>query len=471
MGPLIKVPGKHYFKNPTTGSFVYLTGSHTWNNFQDSGKTDPPAAFDYEAHLNWLTAYGHNFIRFWVFEQVKGDQKHDDRWMSPAAYQRTGPGTALDGKPKFNLDKFNQKYFDRLRSRTLKAKDKGLYVSIMFFQGWSIDSSYSGDGNPWNGHPFNKNNNVNGINGDFYNGNGTGEEFHSTLNSSVLDYQKAYIRKVIETVNDIDNVLFEICNEDPGGDSFWADKHKHWQVELADYVKSYEAIKPYQHPVGITATRKLGNSFAWNSNADWVSSAKTSTSCDDAYIINPPIPTHGKVDILDTDHIFGIGGGREWVWKAFMRGYNPIYMDHLEDISNNKCGPYDMIDARNSMGYTLRYANRINLGTVSPSISISSTKYCLYDEGNEYLIYSPNNSSFTVDVKEGSYDIEWFDPSDKSTSYGNATYHRSGLITFTKPSHIKGDAVLYLKIKPAASNATTPSTSTSTNSTILRADR
>ena len=37
---------RRYFAGPT-GDIVYLTGSHTWCNLQDIGKTDPPAPFDF----------------------------------------------------------------------------------------------------------------------------------------------------------------------------------------------------------------------------------------------------------------------------------------------------------------------------------------------------------------------------------------------------------------------------------------
>ena len=35
---------------------------------------------------------------------------------------------------------FNQEYFDRLRSRVIAAGECGIYVSVMLFQGWSIES-------------------------------------------------------------------------------------------------------------------------------------------------------------------------------------------------------------------------------------------------------------------------------------------------------------------------------------------
>src|SRR5688572_23655539 len=41
---------------------VYLTGSHTWGNLADSNEHP---AFDYNAYLDFLDKYKHNFIRLW----------------------------------------------------------------------------------------------------------------------------------------------------------------------------------------------------------------------------------------------------------------------------------------------------------------------------------------------------------------------------------------------------------------------
>ena len=52
------------------------------------------------------------------------------------AFQRTGPELALDGKPKFDLTQFDQTFFDRLRTFVTAARDKGIYASVMLFQGF-----------------------------------------------------------------------------------------------------------------------------------------------------------------------------------------------------------------------------------------------------------------------------------------------------------------------------------------------
>ena len=69
-GPLRVHPeNPRYFTDGRTnadGSLkaVYLTGSHTWNNFQDSGPDATP--FNYSAFLGLLETHHHNFFRLWT---------------------------------------------------------------------------------------------------------------------------------------------------------------------------------------------------------------------------------------------------------------------------------------------------------------------------------------------------------------------------------------------------------------------
>ena len=48
---------------------------------------------------------------------------------------RTGPGTAFDGRPKWDVTKVNPQFLDRLRERVLQFRANGIYVSVMFFRG------------------------------------------------------------------------------------------------------------------------------------------------------------------------------------------------------------------------------------------------------------------------------------------------------------------------------------------------
>ena len=428
-GPLRVHPANPRYFADGSGKVIYLTGSHTWYNLQDSGTIGASlTSFDYNAYLDLLESSGHNFMRMWAWEGGG-----NERYCEPLAYNRTGPGMALDGKPKFDLKQFDQEYFDRLRTRVAAAGHRGIYVSIMLFQGWSIYSH--GYGNPWPLHPFNKANNINSIDGDA-NGDGEGKEVHTLQVPAVTRLQEAYTRKVIDTVNDLDNVLYEITNET-------AIFSKDWQYHMVKYIKSYEANKPKRHPVGMTAfdSGRAGSMPAlWGSPADWISPQNDGTSGD--YMGNPPLANGRKVVISDTDHLWGVGGDRVWVWKSFTRGSHTIYMDPITKPD----GTVEPLwkDARKAMGLTLSLAKRMNLAKMVPHNKLASTLYCLANPGSEYLVYLPEGGQVTVDLTstQGTFAVEWTHPVDGTVTPGEMALGGDKR-AFKAP--FSGDAVLYIQ--------------------------
>ncbi len=110
--------------------------------------------------------------------------------------------------------------------------------------------------------------------------------------------------------------------------------------------------------------------------------------------------------ISDTDHLWGVGGDQAWVWKSFLRGHNPIFMDPYQ-------GPDLKWDpVRENMGHTLRYAQRLDMATMVPLGNLASTGYCLASEGSNYLVYLPQGGSVTLDLSSASglLTVEWFNP-------------------------------------------------------------
>jgi hypothetical protein len=319
--PLRVHPEDPRFFQDAQGRRVRLAGSHHWDSLIDNAER--PGGFDFEEYLDRLAAWGHNFIRLWTHEAWTRD-------LHPRWYERTGPARALDGRPRFDLTRFNPEYFDRLRRRVVRAGERGFYVSVMLFNGWSIHNK--GEGNPWDRHPFNRENNVNGIDGD-PDARGEGSDIHTLRIPEITRIQETYVRKVVETAGDQDHILWEISNESP-------QESVTWQYHVIRYLRDTDANR---HPIGMTATFPGNrNEDLFNSPADWISPGNKG-----GWKKNPPPADGRKVVIVDTDHLWGIGGDAAWVSRMFRLGYHVAYMDPLDDDPVRE-------EARRAMGAGLR---------------------------------------------------------------------------------------------------------------------
>lgn len=409
------------------GEPVYLTGSHVWNNLVDMSADDPPAPFDFPAYLEWMSGLNHNFIRMWAWELVNWDRQTRVT-VAPHPWARTGPGAALDGKPRFDLRVFDEAYFDRLRRRLEQAKEHRIYVSIMLFEGWG--TRFSADA--WENHPFHPDNNVN-VAGFTQARLESRFQIHTLEVPELTEIQEAYVRKLVDTVNDLDNVLYEICNEAHAAST-------NWQYHMIDFVHAYEQGLPNQHPVGMTFQFDGGtDQTLFDSPADWISPGPSSGYRDD-----PPSNDGRKVILNDTDHLWGIGGNADWVWMSFLRGLNPIFMDPYDgQVLGNPFDP-QWEPIRLAMGYTRTVAERIDLKHMTPRNGLASTGFCLANPGIEYLVYLPDGGSVEVTLTDVAtvYAVEWFDPD--SGEFLSATPRTgAGTQTFTSPLG-NGAAVLHL---------------------------
>jgi len=389
-----------YFTD-SSGEAVYLTGSHTWNNLVEMSGDTRIDTFDYQAYLKFLKSYNHNFIRLWAWDlltwNTQGNREENSKIVEifPKPWLRTGPGVATDRKPKFDLTKFNQDYFDRLRRRVIAAGDNDIYVSVMLFEGWGLQFSPNGFKN----HPFHPLNNVNAIEIDTA-GDANGFEIYELSNDKITRLQEAYVKKVIETVGDLDNVLYEISNENHLSST-------EWQYHIIRYIKEVEAHTGKQHPVGMTFQYKGGsNKDLFESPADWIS-----PNPEGGYNNNPPENDGSKVIITDTDHLWGIGGNRKWVWKSFMRGLNTIFMDPYDGkVLERGSGETWAEEVRVALGYTRQFADKMDLIKSVTAGNIVSSEYCLAVPGKEYLVYIPDGNKVEIDLSsaEGNYKVEWF---------------------------------------------------------------
>lgn len=402
-GPLkVSEINPRYFTD-NSGKAVYLTGSHTWDNLVDMTVDDESPVFNYDEYIKFLTAHHHNFFRLWAWDIFTWDTRHNRSKdslilkVSPHPWLRTGSGTALDGKPKFDLTQFNPDYFDRLKKRVKAAEEANIYVAVMLFEGYGTQFLPKA----FNQHPFHPENNINNIEMDTSH-DSLGVKIYELGNEQVTKLQELYVNKVIETVGEFDNVLYEISNENHP-------ESTEWQYYMINYIKKVEQEIGKVHPVGMTYQHKGGlNQTLFDSPADWISPGREGD-----YQKNPPVNSGQKVILTDTDHLWGIGGYRQWVWKSLLRGLNPIFMDPYKgEVLNKGEGDEWEQEMRIAMGLAKKISDKIDLINMVPSTTVTSSGYSLVNKGKEYLIYIPEGRETEVDLsaENGMFQVIWIDP-------------------------------------------------------------
>jgi hypothetical protein len=156
-----------------------------------------------------------------------------------APFERTGPGRALDEEPKFDLDRPNPEFYDRLHRFVGLASDYGIIVEVVL-----LSQTYAR--RVWTMNPLHTTNNVNGLEAIRW------PDYVTMRHPKLFERQAAHVRKIVTELNRYDNVLYEICSE-PGGGLPREGGHaptsevNDWLRALIRVVRETEAALPNQH--------------------------------------------------------------------------------------------------------------------------------------------------------------------------------------------------------------------------------
>ena len=167
--------------------------------------------FDYVRYLEEAADKRATLSRcFLLFRELEGVPLNPHSPCKPtpgeyvAPFLRTGPGYATDGYLRFDLERWDPEYFERLHGFLAEASRQDVIVELTLFSNTYSDRV-------WNLNPFNIANNINGI------GDVAWQDYNCTQDADLFERQKEYVRKVVREVNEYDNFYFEVCNE-PFGD-------------------------------------------------------------------------------------------------------------------------------------------------------------------------------------------------------------------------------------------------------------
>lgn len=411
---------------------LYLAGSATWPIMRGEANVYAPSRARIDKWLGYIDSYGHNFTRIWSgYAYLTSNGGSVEIWP----WRRSGGGSANDGKARFDLNNFDQEYFNLLRYYVTQANARGMKVSVMLFGSFN---RFRGNLNQVTWHPQN---NINSETDNFY----AWQDFFRT-SGPLFELQKRTIRKFVDELHDLDNFWWEIVNEPV------YDEVVPWHEAITRYINDYERQKGYaEHRVQVSGSWGGPDSGPINKNGPWD-------------VFSPEWADEGsnghqawyqdKIVVVDTDHIQGFSESsevdsiRETLTKAFLRGNHSVFMDSWDSFTDGNGGTVMSTwnPHRRLLGDLVALSEQIDLRYAVPSSSSSksNTGYYLAHPNNDYIAYQPGSGNLQMYVDAGNYTVRYLDVIDGSTSTDTKNYSSSGLKSLTPPPHIGSEYIAHV---------------------------
>ncbi|MDX2185457.1 MAG: hypothetical protein SFV32_00860 [Opitutaceae bacterium] len=210
--------------------------------------------FDFYKYLDTIAADNLNHTRIFLGDYVEEEADFGiadnplmvgDKFLAPWARSET-PGFTRGGN-KFDLERWNPAYFERLHAFLDACEKKGVTVeAVLFFAGAVMKN-----------HPMAAHNNVNGTTPI------TAKQYLTLENGNVLKYQEAYARKLTRELNRHTHVILNLCNEPwfdhqeyPGFTSKSSDDVRQWIGRVSEWVVDEESRLPNKHVLSVDLTNQ-----------------------------------------------------------------------------------------------------------------------------------------------------------------------------------------------------------------------
>jgi hypothetical protein len=218
-------------------------------------------AFDYNAYLDALKSHGLNYTRIYPAGFIEPEGTfHPENTLAPKSedliqpWARSQTPGYRSGGNRFDLDRWDQEYFRRLKDFLAQADARGIVVEVCFFNAqnrgsWPMSPLY------W------KNNIQGGAHVDDYN------DVQTLKHPDLVRSQEEFVRRIVKEVNSFDNVILEICDE-PFSYGTPRTLAGLWIAHLVEVVSQTESTLPQKHLLGQQVQGRLGGPVDFTSNPD-----------------------------------------------------------------------------------------------------------------------------------------------------------------------------------------------------------
>jgi hypothetical protein len=432
--------------------------------------------FDYLPYLDCLAEHQLNYTRIYpgALIEREGDfipentlAPRSGRLLLPWT-RSSEPGFALGGN-KFDLDSWDEQYFSRLRDFVAMASEREIVVEVCFFNGqyeknWCLQALYH----------------ANNIQEE-----GTCDHvgFQTMRDKELVARQEAYVGKIVQEVNEFDNIILEICDE-PGLFGTPADEYHAWISRMIDVVLKVEADLSNRHLIAQQMEGDLNGpgdfsedervsiitgQYVWNQVAKHIGGMRllqTDYDHDKVIELNEsafyPVWYTGDREAASRveawEFIVGGGAGYNHLNGMFtvnnpsgkdMSGNNEKILDAFMHLRNFIEG-FDFIRMRRD---TATVVGGVPPGSFAQCLSEQARQYAFYIHhsvlrGEKYVVRPGTyQDSIVFDLPPAHYEAEWLDPQNGTVVAKEWFRHFGGKVTLPTPFY-SVDIALKLMGKP-----------------------
>ena len=194
--------------------------------------------FDYAKYLGAYAGAGMNVTRTFTgaYVEPQGAFKIERNTLAPAPgrlicpWARSAEPGYVNGGNKFDLTKWDEAFFARLKDFMAQAEKRGVIVEMNLFTPMYEQMQ-------WDYSPMNARNNINGIGQA-----GKHEVYTLDKEPALLARQIEMTRKIVTELNGFDNLYFEAMNE-----PYFGGVTQAWHDRIADTIHETEKALPKKH--------------------------------------------------------------------------------------------------------------------------------------------------------------------------------------------------------------------------------
>jgi len=408
--------------------------------------------FDFVAYLNALQAGGFNLTRVFngtYYEQEKlipslGYQNtlapRPGRYLAPWA-RSSKPGF-YGGGNKFDLDRWDEAYFARLKTFVAEAGKRGIVVELTFFT-----STY--DSPHWVPSLFQGANNVNGIGATYTN------FFNSLFDHPLVERADALIQKTAEELNAFDNVYYEICDECYIPGRAQADE---WQNHLIDTLVKVESKLPSKHMIAWNYRDTLAELVNPNPVVSVFNFHNTLSpeTIGSNYRFNKAIAldeTRAGASTMDY---------RREAWASILSGggvYSHLDWSFTTDapagVKSSSSGSIGQgQELRSQLKVLKDFMSGVDFLRMQPNrawvqkFPEGTTAYALVNPGIAYVAYFMNGGqgAISFEIEPGRFHLDWLNPRTGAVEKSQDLDRQGGPLTLAMPPYKEDIALRLLKI-------------------------